>query len=159
MADYKDNVKRALARYATREAKKLGVRRINNSPEKDMVKDGIMPWLKSNGFSCHVIEAKAVYSQSIGRYMHSQAVPGMSDIVGNDADGIASYIEAKAPGRRSVIKDKRHEHQKAFLIDKINTNCFAVCVDSPKLLSIYYSTFKKFKDLSDRRSYLLSLLC
>ena len=131
----KESTKAALDRYFQRQLDEANrVKRKNKAPEKDLSKD-VMIWLQAHGFSCNVIESKAVYQESAGRYIGGQVVQGMPDIVGNDCAGRAVYIELKAPGKRSTLK----EHQRAFLGKKILSNCFAVCIDSIDDLAIIYT--------------------
>lgn len=113
-----------------------------------------MAWLSSNGFSCNVVEAKAVFNQRAGRYISSQAIPGMSDIVGNDKHGTAVYIELKSKGSRSKASDK----QLAFLKEKILTNCFGVVVDSVDLLKELYCNWKLIEDNEDKKLFLINNL-
>ena len=54
-------------------------KRRNKSPEKEVEKE-VMAWLKRNQFYCHVVEAKAVFSEKTGTYLRGQAAPGFPDI-------------------------------------------------------------------------------
>jgi len=126
-----------------------------SKPEK-LVETDVMCWLKSNGFSCHVVESKAVYSKAAGRYLRGMAARGFLDIVGNDKLGAACFIELKAKGKRSTLRPAQHE----FIIDKICTNAFAVVVDSAELLSSYYEKWNhlRFKDSAMAQEYLQSII-
>lgn len=128
--------------------------RKNKSPEKDLCEKEIMPWLKANAFCCTVIEAKSTFSASVGKYIKSQAVPGFPDIVGNDSDGVAVYIELKAPGRISTLRD----NQRRFLKKKIYSNCFGIVVDSVDKLQTSYEQWKCIDKKDKKIDYLLSLL-
>lgn len=98
----------------------------NQSPEADFKKEA-MAWLNSKGFSVHSIESKAVWNPKANRYIRGQTDSGFSDLVGvTPTYGVACFIELKAPGRRSTLK----EHQKHFLISKIDKMAFAICTDS-----------------------------
>lgn len=142
------SAKTALHKYLEKQLKKDGkVPRKNQKPEKD-VEAEVMTWLSANQFDCHVVESKAVYSYSAGRYLHGQTNPGFSDIVGNDANGMAVFIELKAKGRRSTLRQK----QKAFLKKKIASNCFAVVVDSAELLATTYKEWSKLRADSPKTS-------
>ncbi len=125
----------------------------NKKPEKEVEKT-VMGWLRWHGFSCDVIESKAVFSAKLGRYMHSQAVPGMADIIGNNKDGIGIYIELKAPGKISNVS----EAQDKFIREKIETNCFACVVDSSTLLEKIYQAWVSIGDLAEKRLFLIKLL-
>lgn len=146
-----DDIRRAVEGYAK---KQLGSSRPrakrNASPEKDLVKL-ILKACETRGWSCHVVESKAVYNASAGRYISGQTVQGFTDIVGCDNQGISMWIEVKAPGKRSTLK----EHQRQFLIEKISKNAFAVCIDSVELL---YGTYAGWLDAQNKKSYLLKLL-
>jgi hypothetical protein len=123
------SAKDALYAYYSKQAKKsLKPRRKskNASPENDF-KAEIVNWLESQNFLINVVESKAVYSVSAGRYLRGQTEAGFSDLVGvTPYRGVACFIELKAPGKRTTLR----EAQRAFLISKINHQAFAVCVDS-----------------------------
>jgi hypothetical protein len=110
--------------------------------------------MRWNGFSVNVIESKAVFSPKIGRYMSSMAVPGLSDLVGCDKNGLAVFVELKAVGRKSNVSDK----QKAFLTEKIKCNAFAVVTDSASHLRDLYEKFCSIITKEERQKYLLDLL-
>ena len=147
------SVKDALYAYSEKQLKKnKPKRRKNKKPEREVERQ-VMAWLNKNGFSCHVVESKAVYSPSAGRYVRGQAVSGFTDIVGCDKNGTAVFIELKAPGRKSTIK----EHQRAFITEKIRHNCFALCTDSVNFLSSSYENWIKISHLN-KQVFLYSLL-
>jgi hypothetical protein len=122
----------------------------NQTPEKDVQKR-VTEWAKLNHFYLHVVESKAVYSQASASYLRGQVEPGFPDLVGNDSSGCVVYVELKALGKRSNLSELQYE----FLRNKINQGCFAVCVDSPELLSEFYY---KWKSSKNPQSYLLSVL-
>lgn len=131
---------RALLSYNKKQIKKSVKRkkkRSGPSPEK-IVEKSVMNWLNSQGFSCNVIEAKAVYNAQAGRYLRGQTDAGFPDIAGCTPNGLGCFIELKAKGKRSTLK----EHQREFLINKINCGAFAVCVDSDECLADIVSKFK-----------------
>jgi VRR-NUC domain len=104
-------------------------------PEKQ-VEIEILSFLKSATFiEVDVIDSKATFSQKLSRYRKSKSAPvGFPDLVGNDENGTAFYIELKAKGNLGKLK----EVQKRFLERKISSNCFAVCVDSAELFQKIY---------------------
>ena len=127
----------ALFRHLDKEIKKNNrTKRTNASPEKEVEKL-CMDWLQRNGFDCCVVEAKASFSEKTQRYTSQSVAPGFPDICGNTVDGIAVWIELKAPGRRSTIRPKQAE----FLERKIKMKCFAVCVDTPERLDHYWKAW------------------
>lgn len=129
------------------------VTRKNKKPEQETVKF-CMKWLEDSGFSVHIIESKAVYSRSAGRYLSGQTVSGMSDCVGCTPHGIGAFIEFKAKGKCSTLKP----HQRQFLKDKILRGCFAVVVDSKELLSQYYVKWNIIEDRDEKIAFLLEIL-
>lgn len=147
MSDIKDYLK---GRNSTKEAllknqrkvlkKARSNKRKNKKPEKEVEKV-VMEWLDNHNFSCHVVESKAVYNASAGRYLKGQTVPGCSDIIGCTPDGVSVWIELKAPGRRSTVSDSQRE----FLHSKIERGCFAVVVDSVDELQHLYANWCKHK--------------
>lgn len=141
---------------AARKAQPKKPRKAAASPEKDVVKK-ILNWCRGNGLSVNEIEAKAVYNERAGHYLRGQVAPGYSDISGNTSYGVAVYIEAKAKGRRCTLKP----HQQNFLIDKINTHCFAVCIDDiDKLKFMYHTWYELYKAsrYKDAQDFLLNML-
>lgn len=132
------STKKALEKYFEREHKKLqremtGPKRKNKSPEKKVVKD-ILEWGKKYGLDLDVIEASG-YDRIKKAMVHDTKIdPGYPDISGNDRFGLAVYIEAKAKGRRSSLRD----HQRQFLMRKINSGAFACVADSAEYVHELY---------------------
>jgi len=129
----------------------------NAKPEFEL-KKLIMKWLVDNGFNCNVVESKAVFSAAAGGYIRGQTDAGFSDIVGVcPYAGVACFIELKAPGKRSTLK----EHQRQFLLDKARWFSFAVCVDSVELLNQTYREWVKLfskGQMQEARTYLVNAL-
>ena len=151
------NIDNAVKKHAAKQLKKQRTpRRKNQSPEKDTEKE-VMTWLRNSGFDCNVIESKAVFSQAAGRYLSGQTDPGVSDVLGNDKNGRACYIELKARGKKSTASYGQLE----FLERKIKMGCFGVVVDSAKMLETNYKTYL-FKMSNEgkyeAREYLLTQL-
>lgn len=135
--DLKKRVQSAVETYINRETPiEPKPTRHNNAPEKE-VQDEVLKWLRDNGFSINVVESKAIYNRKSERYISQSVAPGFVDLVGNDKIGLGVFIELKAKGRRSTLRD----NQRAFLQEKINTGCFAVVVDSVELLEKQYEHF------------------
>ncbi len=122
----------------------------NKKPEKDLQNKEILPWLKRKGFDVTIVEAKSLFNPTLGRYVSSPAVPGFPDLVGNDIDGRAVFIELKAPGRRNSIRTMQYN----FLLKKIKCSCFAVCVDSVDMLEKFYTEWRSFRLEEERVIYL-----
>lgn len=110
--------------------------RHHGSPERD-VQDEVIKWLRSNGFSINVVESKATFDLKSNRYIGQSVKQGFVDLVGNYKTGLSVFIELKAPGRRYTLRD----NQRKFLLEKINSGCFAVCVDSVMLLKNQFERF------------------
>ena len=133
------SVKLALEKYSRRAA---GVKRKrqsnqgNASPEKEVEKE-VLEWARKADFDLSVVESKATYSLSAGRYLHGNAEAGFPDLVGNTPmchGSIACFIELKAKGKINTIRPGQVE----FLSRKIKRGCFAVCVDSAESLANHY---------------------
>ena len=150
MTDYKARVKNAMMEYQAKIDKDLkrerdalsGVKKKktkNEKPEK-VTEAEVIQWLSDRKFNFNVVEAKAVYSVSAGRYLSGQTDPGFSDIVANDSSGRAFFIELKAKGKKSTLKS----HQYIFLKEKIEMNCFACVCDSAEMLDKIYLKWGSF---------------
>lgn len=95
--------------------------------QKDIIKQ-----LRNHGFSVHRVEAKAFVDD--GNIKYSETEAGVSDIIGNDKHGYATYIEVKAPGKLRTLRRSQY----FFLVEKINTGCFACVADSFDLVMDRY---------------------
>ncbi len=147
----------ALNRFYQRQAREVSRRpkRRNKKPEADLEKV-LVPLFSELGLAMHKIESKAVYSASAGRYITGQAEAGMSDYIGNTKYGTAAFIEVKAPGKRATLK----VHQREFLLSKILSGCFAVCIDSTtSLVEIYnlWNTRMRMEPMLARNILIMSL--
>lgn len=131
----KESTRKAFEKYLIKNDPTLKKKRKkrNGSPEKEVEKE-VTAWLKKNNFSFNVMEAKSTFSAKAGRYISQSVTPGVSDIVGNDPNGAACFIELKAPGKLKSLRPNQY----LFLKDKILKNCFAVVVDSAMLLEQLY---------------------
>lgn len=149
------SAKDALFRFYSKRARVKKPRgKKNASPENDFKKIA-KTWLEKNGFSVNVIESKAVWSESAGRYLRGNADVGFSDLVGvTPYLGVAFFIELKAPGRRSSIK----LHQIEFLKSKINNHAFACCTDSIEHLEKCFRTWVNFKNSNQHQDAINFLL-
>lgn len=141
MDQYKQRIKKAIESYYEKQSR-VGKtpKRYNNKPEKMLEKE-VSQWLKKNDFAFNVVESKAVYSKSAGRYLKGQTDEGFSDIVGMDKHGNFIAIELKAPGRRSTLRPA----QRNFLVERINRGGFCVCIDSVKDLETTYLEWLRTK--------------
>ena len=152
------SAKDALEKFCERDAREVSrVKRTNKKPEFEFRKK-VMRWLIERGFECDVVESKGVYNFEAGRYDHGQTKAGFSDVVGvTPYFGVACYLELKAPGRRSMLKN----HQKEFLIKKINKGAFAVCVDAIEDLEMIYLNWRHLRSehgYKDAIEYLIGRL-
>jgi hypothetical protein len=150
------SAKDALLKYHAKHA--AGVKRTqsragkkNGKPEKVLEKQ-VLTWASNHAIHLHVVESKAVYSASAGRYLRGQAEAGLPDLIGN-IEGLSAWIELKAKGRRGTLK----EHQREFLVRKIEQGCFAVCIDSVDQLASVLAAFLSTPS-SDRVRLLLDHL-
>lgn len=123
-------------------------KRKNNTPELDFIANELRPYLISQNIDYDVIEAKSTFSEATMTYTSQAVVPGYPDISGNFSNGLAVYIEVKAPGKRRTLRPDQRE----FLIRKINSNAFASVTDSVEHLD---DLIKRFKISKDRKELLL----
>ena len=123
----------------------------NKKPEK-ITETNCMRWLNDFGFSCHVVESKAVFSVASGGYKSGQTIPGFADIAGCTPDGWGCFIELKAKGRRSNLSDAQRE----FLKEKILKGCFACVVDCEGRLRETYMKWRSYHDKEDRITFLMN---
>lgn len=149
--DYKARIKAATEKFLVKNDPNR-VHRKNNDPERKLQKE-VINWLESLGFSVDNVDSKAQYSADQGRYISQNAKPGISDIIGNDPNGHAVYIELKAPGKRGTLR----ENQRDFLLRKINSNAFAIVADSKEFIWEAYSNWQN-GPLLGAKGYLIALL-
>lgn len=154
-----DSVKAAIAKFYEREKKKLeGPTRRNTNPEK-CVEEACVIWMKSQNWTGQVYESKAKLIN--GRWQSSGLKFGHSDWMGNTPDGITACVEFKAPGARSSFNKEKNHRQRQFIIERINSNCFACVVDSADCLSATYFVWQKLREhdgMERAKQYLLDAL-
>lgn len=131
----------------------------NLKPEKKVEADCLL-WMRSEGWSVQIIEAKATFNPYAGRWIGQPVSPGTPDCLGNTQDGLSVFVEFKAPGRLRTFNCIRNTRQREFIEEKINSYCFAAVVDSVDLLKIIYEGYKQAVILSKdaAKQYLLTRL-
>lgn len=145
----KDQVNKAILKYSQKQLDALNPKskRKNKKPEKE-VERAVLARLRALGFSLDVVESKAHRSMS-GNYFTQSVKSGVTDLIGCSPQGIGCFIELKAPGKRSTLK----EHQRDYILEKAKRGAFAVCVDSDDLCVSYWDTFLKERRLSVQNAY------
>lgn len=123
--------------------------KIHNGKPEAIFKLKLYNHIKSLGWSIDIIESAAVYNAQAGRYISGKARPGYSDMSGNTPDGIACFIECKAPQRRKDVRPDQHQ----FLTEKINANCFAIVCDS---IEHFDKIYKSWRESDNKKSLLLN---
>lgn len=124
----------------------------NKSPEKDVEKE-CMNWFNTNGFSMNVVESKAVFNQSAGRYLTGQTITGFLDSAGCTPSGYGCFVEFKAKKKLSTLRQR----QRIFMREKILKGCFSCVVDGAELLQENYQAWNVLGK-EDRVGYLLSII-
>ena len=148
--DYKKSVQAAVEKFNEKNDPNYSKpTRKNQKPEEEFIHNELVPFLKSINIDHNVIEAKSTFSEKSQRYTMQSVAPGYPDISGNFPNGLALFIEVKAPGCRTRLRDDQRE----FLIRKINSNCFACVTDSIEHLT---NLIEKFKTTDNRKSLLLN---
>lgn len=141
MEDYKARVANAIAGFFERQDKKQkGPSRKNQKPEKQTEKE-CLDWMREQKFDVQIVEAKSVFSRERGRFISQSVKAGTVDCIGNDPQGFGVFVEFKAPGRLSTLRDA----QRKFLIKKIHSGAFACVTDSAKRLADIYHAWCKFR--------------
>lgn len=153
--DFKKRVQNSITNYYKRIDKELKPqsKQKNQQPEAELRKL-VLKELRLAGFLALYVESKAVFSQQLGQYLHSQVQPGTSDLICLDSYGNFLAVELKAPGRVGTLKD----HQREFLLSVIDRNGFACCVDSFESLINLYNKWIKEKNREIRQALLVSAL-
>ena len=126
--------------------------RKNGKPEQITVRE-CMHWFNDHGFSMNIVESKAVYSASAGRYLRGQVAAGFLDSAGCTPLGIGCFVEFKAKGKRTTLRDAQRE----FIRDKVLKGCFSCVVDSQQNLENIYTQWINL-DREGGIAYLLSIL-
>lgn len=152
MSDAKSRILAAIDKFSQKNdgLPKKQRKKTNNNVEGPVVLE-IKNHLKSIGWSIDVIEAKGVFNEEAGAYLHGKTRPGYSDISGNLPNGIACYIEVKSPGKRSTMRPD----QETFLVEKISTNAFAIVADSVQYVMRVFGQWQKAEN---KKAYLLKEL-
>jgi hypothetical protein len=157
-SDYKKSTLDALNKFSQRqldEAKPKESRKHYGKPEKE-VETACLELMRSWGWTVQVIESKANWN---GRaWVQQGAKAGTADCLGNTENGVSVAIEFKAPGRLSSFNTEKRYLQRKFIVDKINSNCFACVVDSAERLQTIFDRWKSLSDKGLARAYLLSML-
>jgi len=157
---HKKSVAAALNRFMTKAAKQAAQpkpSRTNQKPEKEVEKE-CLKWMRDKGWNVQIYEAKATWSPAAGQWLQQGMKSGTCDCMGSTSDGHMVAVEFKAPGRLSTFNSQDRYNQRKFIVDKINSNCFACVTDSAARLEFIFTTWVKIPDASERRTYLLSML-
>lgn len=159
--DHKERVTAALNKYLEKQLPKpvKDYRGPNAKPEKEVEK-ACLEWMRSRGWTVDIYEAKATYNPAAGRYVSAAMKAGTCDCMGSTEDGLMIAVEFKAPGRLSTFNSEARYRQRQFIVDKINSNCFACVTDSVQRLEDILTQWMKIKsqDLGAARAYLISML-
>jgi len=155
--DYKLRIKKAVEKFnenLLKESQSLTETKKYDCPERKTQHE-ILKFARSLGWSLDVVDAKNVWDYKTESYSRHVVASGFSDLCGCNDFGHAIYIEVKAPKKRSTLRD----HQREFLLTKINKNCFAVCSDGVEHLNkVYLTWLELFKnsEFEKARSFLIA---
>ena len=118
-------------------------------PEKKVELD-VYQWCFRHRWSVEIYDSKATYSERAQTYKKNRGLSsGTPDVIGNDDQGRAVYIELKASGGYCSLE------QVQFLRRKIDSGAFACVVRSSLELE---ETYSEWIQSLDKRTYLLSKL-
>ncbi len=145
--DHRERAKKALDRFYEKrireEQRQLLPRRKNESPEKDLVEKPCVNWMRAQGWNVQIFESKAT-RDGRGNWRNSHMRAGNFDCQGTLPDGVAAYVEFKAPKKRSTVRQKQYE----FALEKIGVNAFVVVVDSLISLQAQYNMWRANRAVS-----------
>lgn len=115
----------------------------NNKPEDLIVRPQIKLLCLQFGIDVYDIQASNYdpYRKTLTRYHH--VPPGFPDLCGIGPEGIAVFIELKAPKRRSNLS----ELQRYFLTNAIKRKAFACVTDSMEHFSNIWYKWKEAKSI------------
>lgn len=134
----RERIEKAVGKYTDRELRRLKPKRRNNRPEEEYVEEQ-MAWYRANGFFMKNYESKARFIN--GEWRQVGVEPGTPDMGGVCPEGFAHWNEAKAPGRRSMLRPE----QRVFLVEVIQRGGFGICSDSVDYMRSVYDFWVKFR--------------
>lgn len=162
--DKKDGIRKAIESYSRKELKKFAPKKPrlkkNKHTERDTVQNPCMAWMRSEGWKVDVFSASATYDPKRGIYRQQAMRAGVADCMGNTPDGTSAIIEFKSGGKLKTFLRDGNQRQVEFIIEKIDSNCFACVVDSLEMLKRIWIEYclAKSQSLETARAYLLSQL-
>lgn len=153
MSEFKKRVEEAMQKHHEKLWKQSLVqprKEKNQTPElaEQML---VLNYLESIGWLMTEVDSKAVYSEKLGTYVSGNATVGTSDLVGCTESGLGSFVEMKAPGRRSTLKN----HQREFLVERIYKGSFACCSDGVEHISGLIAAWNSLSSLAEKKALLL----
>lgn len=139
MDDTKTRVKRAIEAYSKKQLPKSGgTKRKNSKPEKT-VEQECLYWMRSQQWDVQIFEAKATYDPRRQIYRQQSMKAGTLDCGASiPPNGISAWIEFKAPGKLSTLRDS----QRDFMLKKIETGCFTCVTDSAHRLRTIFMQWR-----------------
>lgn len=135
--DYKLRINKSILKFSQKFLVGDKPKRRNGKPERDLVQKPVMAYMRSLGWSVEIYEAKAAWDHNSQSYQSNYMKVGTVDCLGCTDSGRFVAVEFKAPGRISTLRD----HQRQFLIDKINSGAFGCVTDSVERLRSLYAEF------------------
>ncbi len=140
----RESTKKALDSYMKKQMPRPDTNRKkhNGKPEKE-VERACLTWMRAQGWSVQIYEAKASYSVAAGRWLSSAMKAGTCDCQGNMTDGTTIVVEFKAPGRLKTFNADKNHRQKEYMVEKIRSNCFGCVVDSARRLAEVFDGYQK----------------
>ena len=153
----------ALLRHHEKDLKELDKlngktkKRKNGKPEK-LVEAECLFWMRQQRWSVQIVESKATFDPRRGVYRNQSVSAGTCDCMGTLPDGIAIYIEFKAPGKLKTFNREKNQRQIQYIKSKIEMNAFACVVDSAKLLEEIYITWRATETPEAKRIFLTKAL-
>ncbi len=155
--EYKERIRNAVLKASAKALKEYQpTTRHNEKPEKE-VEGACLFLMRSWGWSMQIFESKATYDPRAGRYIGQAMKSGTLDSGGSTNEGIAAWVEFKAPGKLNTLRDG----QRTFILEKIAVNNFACVTDSSDRLNDihkHWSFLRRHGNIDAAREYLISML-
>lgn len=160
MKSPKERAREALENHHKKLANKKRRFTKNRKPEKEVAKFAL-EWMREKNWDVQIVEAKAAYKPSAGRYIRNSSVSaGTCDCIGTLPNGVFVAIEFKAPGRLSTFASDKNHEQRDYLLAKIHSGAFACVVDSVARLENIYNEYVMALEVSrdKAKNFLLASL-
>jgi hypothetical protein len=159
--EYKARIASRIDAFAKRQLKKSAPPTRKNAKPEEAVATECIDWMRAQGWSVTIFEAKATFDPRRGIYRQQAMKAGVADCLGNMQDGVSVVVEFKAPGKLTTFARHENVRQQRFLIEKIRSGAFACVVDSAKRLEMIHRKWLEIRNtdgILEAKNFLMSAL-